>query len=388
MKQVALRFILLLGIVSLSADVTYEGARSIAGPFFALLGASATAVGMIAGLGELAGYGLRLISGYLADRTKQYWAVTLVGYGLNLFAVPLLALAGRWELAALLFIAERVGKGIRTPARDAMLSHAAATVGRGWGFGLHEMLDQVGAVLGPLVVAAVLYTSGSYRLAFGALLVPALVALVALGVARAQYPHPRDLETTAGGLEARGLPRAFWVYLIAVGFIAAGYVDFSLMAYHFKLRSVAPENWIPVFYAIAMGVDALGALLFGRMYDRAGIGVLTAVPVLSALAAPLVFLGGQGAAWGGVILWGMGIGVQESVMRAAVGGMVGVEKRGSAYGLFNAAFGVFWFLGSALMGMLYDVSLRSLVGFSILTQLAAIPPLLLTAKQFRSAHRS
>jgi MFS family permease len=386
-RQTALQFILLLGFVSLSADITYEGARSIVGPFFALLGASATAVGMVAGFGELASYGLRLFSGYLADRTKRYWAITLVGYALNLFAVPLLALAGRWELAALLLILERVGKAIRTPARDAMLSHAAATVGRGWGFGLHEMLDQVGAVLGPLVVAGVLAASGSYQLAFGSLLLPALVALVALAVARAQYPHPRDLERAAGGLEAKGFPRVFWIYLAAVGCIAAGYIDFPLMAYHFKQRAIAPEDWIPVFYAVAMGVDALAALLFGRLFDRAGIGVLLAVPLISALAGPLVFLGGQGTAWIGVILWGMGIGVQESVMRAAVAGMVGVEKRGSAYGVFNAGFGTSWFLGSALMGALYDISPRSLVGFSVLMELASIP-LLLTAQRFQIIQRT
>lgn len=387
-RQMALRFILLLGFVSLSADVTYEGARSIVGPFFALLGASATVVGVVAGLGEMIGYGLRLASGYLADRTRRYWTITLAGYALNLFAVPLLALAGRWEFAALLLIAERVGKAIRTPARDAMLSHATATVGRGWGFGLHEMLDQVGAVLGPMVVAAVLYASGSFRLAFGTLLLPALVALTALSVARVLYPHPRDLEATTPGLQAKGFPSTFWLYLAAVGLVAAGYVDFPLIAYHFKRNSVVPAGLIPLYYATAMGVDALAALLFGRMFDRVGLTALILLPVVSSLVAPLVFLGGSGMALVGMILWGMGIGAQESVMRAAVAGMVGVERRGSAYGVFNAGFGAFWFLGSAAMGMLYERSLPTLVGFSVLMQLAAIPLLLLTAVKSRSAHRS
>ncbi|MEK7699337.1 MAG: MFS transporter, partial [Planctomycetota bacterium] len=138
----ALRFIVLLGIVSLFADMTYEGARSINGPYLAVLGASATTVGIIAGLGELIGHSLRLVSGYITDRIGRYWAITLFGYAINMIAVPAIALAGRWEIAAILMVTERIGKAIRTPARDAMLSHATREIGRGKGFGLHEALDQ------------------------------------------------------------------------------------------------------------------------------------------------------------------------------------------------------------------------------------------------------
>src|SRR2546430_237253 len=202
-RGTALTFVILLGIVSLFADMTYEGARSITGPYLAVLGASATVVGIIAGFGELVGYGLRLAAGYLSDRTGRYWTITLVGYVVNLLAVPLLALAGRWELAAVLMIAERFGKAIRTPARDAMLSHATTEMGRGWGFGLHEAMDQIGAFLGPLIVAAVLFRRDGYPTAFGILLIPALLALGVLVVARPLYPHPRDFEV---GTPALGTP--------------------------------------------------------------------------------------------------------------------------------------------------------------------------------------
>jgi MFS family permease len=101
----------------------------ITGPFLAFLGASAAATGVVAGFGEFIGYGLRVISGYLSDRTGRYWAVTLWGYALNLVAVPVLALAGNWEVAALLIVAERLGKGLRTPGRHRRhRSH-----GRSWG---------------------------------------------------------------------------------------------------------------------------------------------------------------------------------------------------------------------------------------------------------------
>jgi len=380
LKGSALRFVVLLGIVSLCADVTYEGARSITGPFLAVLGASGAVVGFVAGFGELIGYGLRIVSGYVSDRTGKYWTIAIVGYAVNLLAVPLLALAGRWEIAALLIVTERMGKAIRAPARDAMLSHATKQIGRGFGFGLHEALDQIGAVTGPLLVAAVLYFKGRYQTGFAILLVPALVAMSVLLVARWIYPHSREFEAKVIKLEGKGFPRVFWIYLAAVAAIAAGYADFPLMAFHFEKTSLVADNWIPVLYAVANAVDAPAALLFGRLFDRVGIPVLILSSLLSAFFAPFAFLGNFHLALVGVILWGIGMGAQESVMRAALAEMVPADKRGSAYGVFNTGYGIFWFLGSALMGWLYDISIPTLVVFSIVMQLASIPLLLWVRK--------
>ncbi len=382
-KAMALKFVILLGVVSLFADMTYEGARSIAGPFLALLGASGTVVGIVAGFGELIGYALRLVSGYISDRTGKYWTITIVGYFVNLLAVPLLALVGRWEMAALLMIAERMGKAIRNPSRDTMLSHATKSIGRGWGFGLHEAMDQIGAILGPLIVAGVLYFNGGYRISFAILLIPALLALTVLLVARALYPRPRDLEVASIGLKTGGFSRIFWLYLAAVSLIAAGYVDFPLISYHFEKLSVVPKVWVPVFYAVAMGVDALSALIFGRLFDRVGLSILIVVSLLSSLFAPLVFLGGFNLALIGMALWGVGMGAQESIMRAAIADMVPMNKRGTGYGIFNAGFGLFWFLGSALMGVLYDVSIPSLIIFSVVMQLGSIPFFISIRKKLR-----
>ena len=372
-RSVALKFVVLLGVVSLLADVTYEGARSAVGPYLLILGASATAVGVVSGLGELAGYSIRLLSGYLSDRTGRYWTITIAGYCVNLLAVPLLALAGRWEVAAALIVLERLGKAVRTPARDAMLSHATHSMGRGWGFGLHEALDQVGAVLGPLIVAAVLYFTGDYRTGFAILLVPGAMALAVLVVARLLYPRPQDLEGLAPPLEPKRMSSSFWLYLAGVGLIAAGLADFPLIAFHFQRTGSVPVVWIPTYYAFAMGVDGIAALLFGRLYDRSGIRVLLLAPLLSALFAPLVFLGGPYSALLGMGLWGLGMGAQESVMRAAVATMAPRQRRGTAYGIFNAGYGLAWFLGSALMGVLYDLSLPALIGFSVAVQLLSLP---------------
>lgn len=372
-KNNAKKFIVLIGVVSLFADMTYEGARSITGPFLAILGASGTAVGFIAGFGELVGYGLRLVSGYMSDRTGKYWTITLLGYCINLISVPLLALAGRWEIAAVLMIAERMGKAIRNPPRDAMLSHATKSVGRGWGFGLHEALDQIGAVMGPLLITLVLYLRKSYQIGFGMLLIPAIIALSVLISARLLYPRPRDFEESLGKIESKGFPKVFWLYLVSVVLIAAGYVDFPLIAYHFKKVSIASDSWIPVFYAVAMGVDALAALLFGRLFDRIGLSSLIIVSMVSSLFSPLVFLGGFHLAILGMAIWGIGMGAQESIMRAVVADMVPANKRGSAYGVFNTGYGLFWFLGSALMGILYDVSITYLIAFSVIMQIVSIP---------------
>jgi len=372
-RRTALKFVILLGVVSLFADATYEGARSIAGPYLAFLGASAAIVGIVSGFGELVGYGLRSLFGYISDRTGKYWTMTILGYALNLLAVPFLALAGRWEIAAFLLIAERLGKAVRTPARDAMLSHATAQTGRGWGFGLHEAMDQIGAMLGPAVVALVLYFRGGYGNAFGLLLIPALLALGVLAAARFLYPRPRDFEESQEEQGKKGFPRIFWIYLAAVALLAAGFADFPLIAYHFNKASVLSDEWVPVFYAIAMGVDALAALVFGRLFDRKGIPVMALAALISSLFAPLVFLGGFYFALLGMTLWGVGMGAQESIMRAAIADMVPANRRGSAYGLFNTGFGVFWFLGSALMGILYDLSLPSMIAFSVTAQFVSVP---------------
>lgn len=374
-------FVVLLGLVSLCADMTYEGARSITGPFLGTLGASGAVVGFVSGLGELIGYVLRLASGYLSDRTRRYWLLTFTGYTVNLLAVPLLALTGHWLLASTLIVVERFGKAIRTPARDAMLSHATKQMGHGWGFGLHEAMDQIGAVLGPLIVFATLSIHNDYRLGFAVLLAPALLALGALTVARFQFPRPQDLEVKVAHLEARGFTSTYWLYLGAVGLVAAGYADFPLMAYHFGKEQLASSNHIALFYALAMGVDAVGALVLGRLFDRIGFATLVLATLISAGFAPLAFLGGFLGAVTGAMLWGIGMSAQESVMRAAVARLIPYERRGTGYGVFHTGYGLAWFAGSALMGWLYDRSVMGLVAFSVLAQLAALAVFVVLARE-------
>jgi len=376
----ALRFVVLLGVVSLFADMTYEGARSVTGPFLALLGASASVVGVVAGAGELAGYALRIISGRITDRTHGYWPITITGYAVNLFAVPLLALAGNWEIAAALIVLERTGKAIRNPARNAMLAHATQSMGRGWGFGLHEAMDQTGALLGPLVAAAVLEWRGQYRPAFAILLVPACFALAALLIARRSYPRPAELEVKVPTIGTEGTSRTFWLYAAGVAAVGLGYAHFTLIAYHFAKSAIMSPAMIPLLYALGMGVAGVAALALGRLYDRLGLGVAAAGIAVAAASTPLVFIGGAETAAAGMVLWGIGAGVQGSVLRAAVAELGPAATRATAYGVFDTAFGVAWFVGSITMGVLYDHSVMAVVIFSIIAQVLAIPPILIVAR--------
>jgi len=368
-------FIILLGIVSLFGDITYEGARSVTGPYLARLGASAGIVGLVAGIGEFIGYALRLASGYLADRTNAYWLLTFIGYGLIL-AIPLLAFAGYWQLAAVFIILERMGKAIRSPARDTMLSYATKEVGRGWGFGIHEALDQVGAIIGPVIFFLVFLSNRGYYEGFTILWIPALLTLVVLAIARRRVPSPQKLEArgeTEGQNVQRKLPKAFWLYTIFTLFSVAGFANFQLISYHLKVQSVIPDAQIPIIYAIAMGVDAVAALLIGRTYDKVGPISLIAVPLLTLPIPFLVFSYSYKLVLIGMVLWAVVMGIQETIMRAAIADLTPIVRRGFAYGVFNTAYGGAWFLGSAFMGMLYDISINYLILFVILMECISIP---------------
>ncbi len=373
MRKRALRFVLLIGVMSFFADFVYEGARSVTGPYLAILGASATLVGFIAGLGELLGYGLRLVSGKVSERTREFWPITIFGYAVQMCAVPLLAFARTWQMAGLLMVLERVGRAIRNPPRDVMLSHAGKQVGMGWAFGLHEALDQFGALSGPLVLAFILAHHGQYRLGFAVLAIPAVITIALLIVARISYPRPEEMEVHVPEVDGAGLPRGFWIYMAGAALVAAGFADFSLMAFHFQKTQVVSQTWVPIFYAVAMAVSGLGSLGFGKLFDRSGLWILVPLTVIGAAATPMAFLGGPWMALAGCAVWGLGMGVHESIIPAAVAGMVPQKRRPSAYGIFTAGYGVFWFLGSVLIGRLYDVSLQSLIAFSVAAQLLAIP---------------
>jgi predicted MFS family arabinose efflux permease len=378
--QLAFRFVVLIGIVNFFADFTYEGGRSVTGPFLATLGATAATVGFVAGFGEMLGYALRSLTGFLADKTHKYWAFALVGYAVNMLAVPALALAGNWQIASLLMIAERTGRAIRKPSVDTMLSYAAHSMGRGWVFGLNEALDQAGATLGPLVVAFALYAKSGYRTGFAVLLVSATFCLSTVVVALLMHPRPHELETReAHELDAPSFSKPYWLYLLGGALVAAGFADFSLISFHFEKGRVIAATIIPIFYSAAMAAAAVSGLLFGWLLDRLGFKILILAFSLAAFFAPLTFSDSFSLALLGTILWGLGLGAQE-LLKAELTSILSRDKRSSGFGVFDAGFGIAWFLGSWAMGLMYEKSIASVIFFSVVCQLAALPVFYLAKK--------
>lgn len=371
----AVQFIVLMGFVSLFGDIVYEGARSVTGPYLALFGVSAATVGFISGLGEFIGYGLRLVSGYFADRTKQYWLTTFIGYSL-IAAIPLLAYVGFWQGAAVLIILERMGKGIRSPARDALLSHATKQVGRGWGFGLHEAMDQIGAIIGPLLFSLVFLLKGNYAKGFSILWVPVILTLSALVFAMIKFPRPEkfEIESVNPVKETENkLPKVFWLYCSFIFLSVAGFANFQLISFHFKTQSVISDIQIPVFYAIAMGVDGIAALAIGKIYDKIGLKSLLAIPLFTFPIPFFAFTGNFTFAVCSMVLWGTVMGMHETIMRAAIADLTHFRGRGSSYGIFNTVYGAAFFIGSFAMGLLYDVSPGLIIFFAIILQTLSIP---------------
>ncbi len=382
-KKSALAFIVAFGIVSLFADMAYEGMRSSTGPFLAQLGASGTAVGIIAGAGELFGYLLRLVSARIAERTRLYWPITLAGYAIQMSAVPLLAFAGNWWMAALLIVLERTGKAVRNPAANTMMSKAGEQIGQGWAFGLHEALDQFGALAGPLIASVVLARHGGYREAFLWLGIPAALTLLSVIIVSFRFRYAGAVAVAPKDMSG-ALSKAFWWYAGAAALVGFGFADYPLIAFHFEKANTVSDAMIPVFYAVAMGASGAGSLLFGRWFDARGLVVLVPGLLISAVVAPLVFFGGFALALTGVLLWGVALGVHDAIMTAAISQMVPEHGRARAFATFSAIYGIAWFAGSALMGVFYDISLVALVMIAVVAELAALVPLLIAIRSLRA----
>lgn len=389
----AMTFIILFGIVSLFSDMTHEGASSIRGAYLALLGASAGTIGFISGLGELIGYSMRYVFGKITDRTKKYWPMVIFGYILDILAVPALALVGEkgWIAAALLLVIQRMGKAIKKPAKDTIMSFAASQEGVGKSFGIQEMLDQIGAFLGPVFLYLVMLfkTDGTtfeiYKTAFTFLAIPGFITILLLFLTKREFPNPEAFEPETKKEEAFVMKKSFIYYIVGISFFAFGFMDYALVIMHisknftglggsFESFRLISEETLPLLYAGAMLVDAVAALIFGHIYDKKGVRALVISTIISAPFSLFIFgFKSEAALLFGLVLWGIGMGAQESILKAAVTSMVPKKNRATGYGIFECSFGIFWFLGSWLLGVIYSKSLPLMIGLSIFAQVLAIP---------------
>ncbi|MEM0493005.1 MAG: MFS transporter [Candidatus Thermoplasmatota archaeon] len=387
----ALRLIILFGVISLFGDIIYEGARGINGPYLGLLGANAAIIGLIVGTGELLGYGIRLISGYISDRTRAYWLFTILGYGL-ICTVPMLGLTNMWSIAALFIVVERIGKALRTPSRDTLLSEVTQHVGTGFGFGLHEFIDQIGAIIGPLIFTVFFFTVNSsektisdYNTGYTLLWLPYILMMIIISVAYISFTKSRKMGLSTPVTKKEGeverLSLLFYIYTFFAFVTTLGFVNFALIGYHLKMHAMLSDAEIPLFYMIAMGVDAVIALIVGRVYDRlkttmsdkrAGMLTLIIIPVLSALIPYLAFSSSYILILGSMMLWGIVMGSHETIMRSAIADITPLKKRGIGYGLFTTSYGLALFMGGIITGVLYEYSLVMLNIFVITTELIAV----------------
>ncbi|MDQ0632420.1 MFS family permease [Arthrobacter pascens] len=386
----AFRFILVFGTISALMDMVYEGARSVTGPFLGVLGASALLISVITGAGEAVALVLRLVFGRLADRPRLRWALAMAGYGLTALSVPLLGITSALWIACFLVLAERLGKAVRSPAKDTMLAEAGTRLGRGKAFAFHEALDQIGAFLGPLLIGVSLSLSGSYGPGFLLLAVPGLAAMLLLLWLRKRVPSPSRYDSSPHGQPVRdsgsaapvaattsppttsGMPRQFWMYAAFSSLTMFGYATFGLLSFHLVSTGLLQPALVPVLYAVSMAVDAVAALGSGWLYDRIGLKVLLALPVLAGAVPWLGFSDNTTLAVAGALLWGAAMGIQESTMRAAVAEMAPTGRRGSAYGIFTACYGIAWLAGSVLIGLLYEQSIFALAITLTIIQAAAL----------------
>lgn len=390
----AMLFIILFGIVSLFSDMTHEGASSIRGAYLSLLGASAATIGFVSGLGELIGYSMRYVFGKLTDKTKHYWPMTILGYILDVLAVPALALVGEhgWIAACALLVIQRLGKAIKKPAKDTIMSFAASQEGVGKSFGIQEVLDQIGAFLGPVLLYLVMLfktdstTFEVYSTCFAVLAIPGVVTLILLIITRYKFPNPEHFEPEPKEYIPFKMKKEFVLYIAGISLFAFGFIDYSIIIMHVsrtyahlssglaETGSLVTTGTLPLLYAGAMLVDAVAALVFGLMYDKRGVRALVWSTLISAPFAVFVFMfDSVPMLLLGVALWGVGMGAQESILKAAVTSIVPKASRATGYGIFECSFGIFWFLGSWLLGVLYDVSVPAMVAVSVVSQLAAIP---------------
>lgn len=387
-------FIVLFGIVSLFSDMTHEGVSSIRGAYLSMLGASAGTIGFISGLGEMIGYSMRYIFGRITDRTKRYWPMTILGYVLDILAVPALALVGShgWVAACVLLVIQRMGKAIKKPAKDTIMSFAASQEGAGKSFGLQEVLDQIGAFLGPVLLYLVMLfrqhdsVLKTYAVCFAVLAIPGAITLILLLITRAKFPNPEQFEPEPKQYVPFKLGSEFILYIAGISLFAFGFIDYSVVIMHISKTYAFASETLPLLYAGAMLVDAVAALAFGLLYDKKGIRALVWSTVLSAPFAILVFaVHSVPMLLVGIVMWGIGMGAQESILKAAVTNIVPKQSRATGYGIFECAFGVCWFLGSWLLGVLYDFSLPAMIAVSVAAQLFAIPFYLISAKKHSAA---
>ncbi len=382
----AVTVIIMFGVISMLGDTVYEAARGSNSQYLNLLGISAAKVGLVFGIGEFLGYFIRLISGFLSDKSGKHWIFMFIGYGM-LLVVPLIGFTKNWNILIVLILMERIGKALRGPAKDTILSEVAdRQVGIGFAFGLQEALDQIGAFIGPLIFTAVFYFAGQdsisqYQQGYKALFVPYGILMLFLTFVFTNVTSNKLVPEVKKTHHSEHLQPIFWMYTAFTFFCTLGFVNFSTIGYHLKAQGLMSDGNITLVYSIAMIVDAATALVIGKLYDNlkvrtgrkaGGLLVLMILPAISLFLPILTLSHSTALIVSGMIVFGVIMGIHETVMRSAIADVTPFDKRGTGYGVFNTGYGLALMGGAALMGLLYDKNLiGAIIIFSAVSEVVA-----------------
>ncbi len=361
--------------------------RSISGPFLSSLGATALIIGFFSGLGEFLTYSLRFFSGYIADKKRTYWLFTILGYFL-ICCLPFLSFVKTWQIAVLLLLIERIGKAVRTPARDTLISFAGKNIGYGKSFGIHEVLDQIGAVCGSLIFFLVLSKFKNYSVAFNLMWIPFFFLLIFLFITRKKYEFVVSQEFKKSQNYQKKLNQSFIFYILFVLFSISGFAGFSLISYHLVIKKIFLFSTIPILYMIAMGVDGIVAPFIGNLYDRIKFKSLIFIPFLTVLLPFFSFSLNLYFSIIGIIIYGVIMGCHETVLRASIADIIPPEKRGMAYGIFNSIYGFGFFISGWIIGFLYEKDFRYIWFYVICTEIISFLCLLFQIKKIKNVEET
>ena len=382
-KKKALLFILLISISSLFCDMTHAGAKSIYGVYLNFIGASAATIGFVSGMAQLVANSLGLLTGYIASKKKNYWTMVIVGYLFCLVFIPALALTSEngWIVASCLIICERIGRAFWQPSRNTLISYTTSLLGTGKTFSILSFFNKIGACLGPLILFFILLGRSksdllnTYHLCFLVLLIPAIIAICFVLLAKSKFHHPENFEQEKSATSTPAVKShvSFILFCIGISLFGLGFFDFPLITLRLSKIPALHLADLPLLFSGAMLVSAFSSLLFGKLFDKIKLKALVISTALSCLFPFFLFLSSN--VWLlfiGIIVWGIGIASLETILKSVVTQLVAKENRSKYFGLASLFFGLFLFIGSWLCGIFYDISFCLLTFFSFGMQLLAM----------------
>lgn len=359
------RNVFAIGLVSLLNDASSEIIYPLLPIFLAnSLGASARAIGTIEGLAESVASLLKLFAGYLSDRLAKRKSLVVAGYSVASIARPLLAFAQTWTQVLAIRLTDRVGKGIRTAPRDAMIADTVRVEQRGIAFGFHRAMDHAGAVIGPLIgyLLVILFvanakspTTREFSRIFLVASVPALIAVLVAMFFMRESPVKSSSENQVKKLSLRGFDSNFKRFLLVLALFTLSNSSDSFLILRAMDAGVSAAI-VPLLWAAHHATKVLSSLLGGDLSDRLGRKrlIVSGWILYAAVYAGFAYATNQASLWVLFLVYGIYFGLAEGAEKALVADLVRPEQRGTAYGLYNLAFGITVFPASFLMGTIWD----------------------------------